>query len=214
MIASVRGPVLEVRLEHAVIEVGGVGLAVQVTPSTAGQLRVGEEARLATTFVVREESMTLYGFLDTDERGVFETIQTVSGIGPRTALAMLAVLSPDELRAAVAREDLKALMAVPGIGRKGAQRIVLERLDDLGPLVCGTGLADKLGTPPGAADQRTQVVEALEGLGWPVRAAEEAVEAVVAARVTAQGDDASVVSAADVSDVLRAALRELGGRRA
>ena len=74
MIASVRGPVLEVRLEHAVIEVGGVGLAVQVTPSTAGQLRVGEEARLATTLVVREESMTLYGFLDTVERGVFETI--------------------------------------------------------------------------------------------------------------------------------------------
>lgn len=213
MIASVRGPVLEVRLEHAVIEVGGVGLAVQVTPSTAGQLRVGEEARLATTFVVREESMTLYGFLDTDERGVFETIQTVSGIGPRTALAMLAVLSPDELRAAVAREDLKALMTVPGIGRKGAQRIVLELADKLGP---PQGGAPTLPTapPPGAADQRTQVVEALEGLGWPVRAAEEAVEAVVAARVTAQGDDAAVVSAADVSAVLRAALRELGGRRA
>ncbi len=213
MIASVRGPVLEVRLEHVVVEVGGVGLAVQVTPGTAGQLRVGEEARLATTFVVREESLTLYGFLDADERGVFETIQTVSGIGPRTALAMLAVLSPDELRTAVAREDLKALMTVPGIGRKGAQRIVLELADRLG---APHGGAASLPTarPAGIVDQRAQVVEALEGLGWTGRAAEEAVEAVVAARVAARGDDARVVAAADVSDVLRAALRELGGRRA
>lgn len=213
MIASVRGPVLEVRLEHVVVEVGGVGLAVLVTPATAGQLRVGEEARLATTFVVREESLTLYGFLDTDERGVFETIQTVSGIGPRTALAMLAVLSPDALRTAVAQEDLKALMAVPGIGRKGAQRIVLELADKLGPPRAG---APTLAAAPSPAvvDQRAQVVEALEGLGWAGRAAEEAVETVVAARAAAHGDDVALVEAADVSDVLRAALRELGGRRA
>ena len=213
MIASVRGPVLEVRLEHVVVEVGGVGLAVQVTPSTAGHLRVGEEARLATTFVVREESLTLYGFLDVDERGVFETIQTVSGIGPRTALAMLAVLSPDELRTAVAREDLKALMTVPGIGRKGAQRIVLELADRLGAPHGGVASLPTA-RPAGVVDQRAQVVEALEGLGWTGRAADEAVEAVVAARVAERGEDAAVVAAADVSDVLRAALRELGGRRA
>lgn len=212
MIASVRGPVLEVRLENAVIEVGGVGLAVQVTPSTAGNLRVGEEARLATTFVVREESLTLYGFLDRDERDVFETIQTVSGIGPRTALAMLAVLSPEELRSAVAREDLKSLMTVPGIGRKGAQRIVLELADRLGP-PRGTAAAVS-NQPPAVADHRAQVVEALEGLGWTGRAAEEAVEKVVAQRAAAQEDAGSVVGAADVSEVLRAALRELGGRRA
>lgn len=211
MITSVRGPVLEVRLEHAVIEVGGVGLAVQVTPGTAVNLRVGEEARLATTFVVREESLTLYGFVDRDERDVFETIQTVSGIGPRTALAMLAVLSPEELRSAVAREDLKSLMTVPGIGRKGAQRIVLELADRLGPPRGVVAAAS--GRQPAVVDHRGQVIEALEGLGWTGRAAEEAVETVVAARAGAPGDGDPGVAASDVSEVLRAALRELGGRR-
>ena len=133
MISSVRGPVTAVAPDAAVVEVGGVGLFVQCTPSTLARLRVGETTRLATSLVVREDSLTLYGFSDEDERAVFELLQTASGVGPRLAQAMLAVHSPDALRRALATEDLAALTLVPGIGRKGAQRIVLELKDRLGP---------------------------------------------------------------------------------
>ncbi len=151
--------------------------------------------------MVREDSLTLFGFADADEREVFETVQTVTGIGPRLALAMLAVHTPDGLRAAVAGQDLTALMRVPGIGRKGAQRIVLELTDRLGPAV-GDPVA---GGPSGAhGPWREQVVDALTGLGWPARAAADAVEAVAA---DGAGDAAA---RADVAGVLRAALRHLG----
>ena len=132
MIASVRGEVLSVGLDSAVLEVGGVGLLVHTTPGTVAGLRRGAQARLATTLVVREDSLTLYGFADEDERDVFEPVQTVSGVGPRLALAMLAVHAPDALRAAVSTGDLAALTKVPGIGKKGAERIVLELRDKLG----------------------------------------------------------------------------------
>jgi Holliday junction DNA helicase RuvA len=196
MIASVRGAVLAVRLDSAVIEVGGVGILVHATPATLAGLIPGTEALLATRLIVREDALTLYGFADDDERDVFDTVRTVSGVGPRLALAMLAVHTPDSLRAAVAAQDLSALVKVPGIGRKGAQRIVLE-------------LADRLGSPEGPAPGRetaaagvppawrAQVVEALAGLGWSAKQAGEAVEAV--------GGDGG-----DVSAVLRSALRHLG----
>jgi Holliday junction DNA helicase RuvA len=197
VIASVRGRVAAVRLDGAVVEVGGVGLAVQATPATLASLRTGQEAELATSLVVREDSLTLFGFADADERDVFETLQTVSGVGPRLALAMLAVHSPEGLRRAVATDDLTALCRVPGIGRKGAQRIVLD-------------LADRLGGPseparPGAAAPATasgapDVVEALVGLGWNAKQAEAAVQTVSAA------DDAP----RDQTSLLRAALRHLG----
>ncbi|MCV2394531.1 Holliday junction branch migration protein RuvA [Actinotalea sp. M2MS4P-6] len=199
MIASVNGRVAAVRLDAAVVEVGGVGLLVQATPTTLAGLRVGQPANLATSLVVREDSLTLFGFAEPDERDVFEQVQTVSGIGPRLALAMLAVHSPDALRTAVATEDLGALQRVPGIGRKGAQRLVLE-------------LADRLGAPsgsaatpaPATADRRGEVVEALVGLGWAQKVAQGAVDKVVP-------DSESVT---DVAAVLRAALRSLGGGRA
>lgn len=198
MIATVDGRVAALRLDAAVLEVGGVGLLVQATPATLARLRLGEPARLATSMVVREDSLTLFGFADDDERDVFEQVQTVSGIGPRLALAMLAVHSPDALRAAVATEDLAALQRVPGIGRKGAQRLVLE-------------LADRLGAPVSAAaaprpaevDRRGEVVEALVGLGWAQKVAQQAVDAVA--------PDGEAVD--DVAEVLRAALRGLGGSR-
>ena len=207
MIASVRGRVLQVRLDGAVVEVGGVGMLVHATPTTLAGLRTGEEAALATTLVVREDSLTLFGFADGDERDVFEAVQTVSGVGPRLALAMLAVHTPDALRRAVAGEDLAALQRVPGIGRKGAQRLVLELGDRLGP-AHGTGgaTADRPTAQPPAADQRGQVVEALVGLGWTAKAAEDAVLAVVPA--------GTPVPAGEVADVLRSALRALGGGRA
>ncbi len=200
MIASVRGRVLDLRLDAVVVEVGGVGLLAYATPATLAGLRIGQEASLATSLVVREDALTLYGFADADEREVFEAVQTVSGVGPRLALAMLAVHSPDALRRAVAGEDLAALQRVPGIGRKGAQRIVLELGDRLGPATT----AEDQSAP--AADHRGTVVEALVGLGWNTRAAEDAVRAVVP-------DDGGAVGPQDVSAVLRAALRTLGGSR-
>jgi Holliday junction DNA helicase RuvA len=203
MIASIRGRVLGVRLDAAVVEVGGVGMLAYATPATLAGLRVGQEGSLATSLVVREDSLTLYGFAEPDERDVFETLQTVSGVGPRLALAMLAVHTPDGLRRAVANEDLAALQRVPGIGRKGAQRIVLELADRLG---APSGASAGGAVPTVAADHRGEVVEALVGLGWNLKVAQEAVESVVPA-------DAGEVAADEVAAVLRGALRVLGGGR-
>ncbi len=201
MIASVRGRVLAVRLDAVVVEVGGVGLLLQATPATLAELRPGHEAELATSLVVREDALTLFGFADADERDVFEVVQTVSGIGPRLALAMLAVHTPDGLRAAVAGGDLTALMKVPGIGRKGAQRIVLELTDRLGAPSAATPAAP---AAPAADAGHDQVVEALVGLGWSAKQASDAVEAVTA------DDHGTPAPAADVAGTLRAALRHLG----
>lgn len=200
MISSLRGRVLAVRLDAVVVDVGGVGLRVHATPATLAGLRVGQEAELSTSLLVREDSLTLFGFADADERDVFETVQTVSGIGPRLALAMLAVHPPDALRRAVAAEDLAALQRVPGIGRKGAQRLVLELADRLGPAG-----AVGVGAPAltGPVDRRAEVVEALVGLGWNLKAAQDAVGAVVPPAEPVE----------DVAAVLRGALRSLGGHR-
>lgn len=206
MIASVRGRVQAVRLDCAVVEVGGVGLLVQATPATLAGLRVGADTELATTLVVREDSLTLFGFAEADERDVFEIVQTVSGVGPRLALAMLAVHTPDGLRTAVSTQDFTALMKVPGIGRKGAQRIVLELTDRLGAPCAAASAGDAAASVSAPAGSRLadQVVEALVGLGWPAKQAAEAVDAVIA-------DGAAAAAASgDVAGVLRAALRQLG----
>jgi holliday junction DNA helicase RuvA len=216
VIASVRGRVAAVGPDSAVVEVGGVGLAVTCTPTTLAGLRLGEEAVLATSLVVREDSLTLYGFADDDERTVFELAQTVTGVGPRLAQAMLAVHDPDALRRAVAQDDLVALTKVPGIGRKGAQRVVLELKDRLGPpRGPATRLPDEApARTPGAQAWEDQVHAALLGLGWSTRDADEAV-AAVAAEVAAdaaahddEGDDA-VALPPDVPALLKAALRTL-----
>jgi holliday junction DNA helicase RuvA len=207
MIAFVSGPVAALAPDSAVVEVGGVGMAVQCTPATLAALRLGEQARLATSLVVREDSLTLYGFADDDERQVFELLQTASGVGPRLAQAMLAVHSPDALRLAVARDDEKALTAVPGIGKKGAQRLLLELKDRLGAPI-GTGA-----TPTAAAaappEWRDQLHAALVGLGYQPREADDAVAAVgpQAEAAVAQG------AAPDVSALLRAALKTLNRAR-
>lgn len=208
MIASVAGEVLALRLDSAVLEVGGVGLAVAATPATLADLVVGGDARLHTTLIVREDSLTLYGFTTADARDAFETLQTISGVGPRLALAVLAVHEPEALRRAVAAGDLTALMKVPGIGRKGAQRMALELGDRLGAPVGGsvapavtpaaTGSGSAGADAPGGA-----VVEALVGLGWSARQAEDAVAAALAEDGSLGGDAAAV---------LRAALRRLGRR--
>jgi len=204
VIAHVRGTVAGVAPDGAVLEVGGVGMRVQCTPGTLATLKLGEHAQVATSLVVREDSLTLYGFGSDDERNVFELLQTASGIGPRLALAMLAVHSPDALRRAVATEDLDALIMVPGVGKKGAQRIVLELKDRLGPPgEAGDGLP---GARPSrqAPQWRDQVQSGLVNLGWPVRDADLAIAALEDEGVI-DGADAAV----DVATVLRAALRKL-----
>jgi Holliday junction DNA helicase RuvA len=205
VIASLAGTVAQVGLDRAVVDVGGVGYLVHATPATLSGLRLGERAQLHTTLVVREDSMTVYGFTSADEREVFETAQSVSGVGPRIALAMLAVLTPDALRRAIATEDLAALRRVPGIGAKSAQRIVLE----LGGKLGVPGIDGGAASPPvlAATDRRDQVVEALVGLGWTAKVAEDAVAKVLAEAGT------DVVAEAEVASTLRAALRGLGGRR-
>ncbi len=205
MIAHVRGTVAGIAPDGAVIEVGGIGMRVLCTPGTLAGLTPGEPARVATSLVVREDSLTLYGFGSDDERNVFELLQTASGVGPRLALAMLAVHSPDALRRAVATEDLGALTMVPGIGKKGAQRIVLELRDRLGPP--GEGGGELPGARPAARapSWRDQVASGLVNLGWSARDAEQAIAALEADGV-AGGDTA------DVAAVLRAALRKLSTR--
>ena len=196
MIAFVRGEVAAVTLTSAVLEVGGVGLELMCTPGTLATLRVGRQATLPTSMVVREDSLTVFGFLDEDEKQAFELVQTASGVGPKLAQAMLAVLTPDDLRVAVAAEDVKTLTRVPGIGQKGAQRIILELKDRLGVAVGHRG-------PAAAAvpteTWRDQVHQGLVGLGWPAKDAERAVETVA--------PDAGATP--DVAALLRAALRSL-----
>jgi holliday junction DNA helicase RuvA len=175
MIASVRGRVASVAPDGAVVEVGGVGLAVQCTPGTLAGLRIGTEARLATSLVVREDSLTLYGFADDDEKQLFELLQTASGVGPRLAQAVLAVLTPDAVRKALANADLVTLTRVPGIGRKGAERLILELRDRIGPVPV---TADLPASPRGPASWTEQVRQALVGLGWTAGQADQAVASV------------------------------------
>jgi Holliday junction DNA helicase RuvA len=194
VIAFVRGQVAAVTLSSAVLEVGGVGLEVMCTPGTLATLRTGQTATLPTSMVVREDSLTLFGFVDEDEKQVFELVQTASGVGPKVAQAITAVLAPDDLRRAIASDDVKTLTRVPGIGQKGAQRIILELKDRIGPPV---GVRQSSTTQGGV--WREQVHQGLVGLGWPVREAERAVDAVA--------DQAG--DSPDVPALLRAALQTL-----
>lgn len=192
MIASVRGEVLDIALGHVVIEAAGVGYKVMATPATLATLRRGTEARLITAMIVREDSQTLYGFADGEARDLFTTLLGVSGVGPKIALATLAVYDPVALRQALADGDVAALTRVPGIGKRGAERIVLELRDKIG--------ASPSGVSPAAGHAvRGPVIEALVGLGFPAKQAEEACD-----RVLADDPEASTSSA------LRAALSMLG----
>ncbi len=134
MISSIRGEVLDVALDHVVIEACGIGYRVNATPSTLSTLRRGVEARLVTAMIVREDSMTLFGFPDSDARDLFWTLLSVSGVGPKIALATLAVHDAPALRQALADSDVTALTRVPGIGKRSAERMVLELRDKVGPV--------------------------------------------------------------------------------
>ncbi|MFJ1555911.1 Holliday junction branch migration protein RuvA [Streptomyces mirabilis] len=202
MIAFVSGPVAALAPDSAVVEVGGIGIAVQCSPNTLSGLRMGQQTKLATSLVVREDSLTLYGFADDDERGTFELLQTASGVGPRLAQAMLATHSPDALRRAIATGDEKTLTAVPGIGKRGAQKLLLELKDRLGePLGTSTGIG-----APVSAGWRDQLHAALIGLGYATREADEAVSAVAPQAEAAEG-------APQVGQLLKAALQSLNRAR-
>ena len=194
MIASVRGAVLEIALDHAVIDCAGVGYRVLATPVTLSRLRRGDEATLLTSMIVREDSMTLYGFTEPDARALFALLQTVTGVGPRLAMATLAVLEPDALRRALADSDTKALTSVPGIGKRVAERLCVELRDKVDRPTADTAT----GSVP-AVGIRDQVAEALVGLGFTAAPAEKAVTAVLA-----ENPDA------DASTVLRRSLAMLG----
>jgi Holliday junction DNA helicase RuvA len=173
---------------------------VQCAPGTLAELRVGATARLATSLIVREDSLTLYGFASDDERQLFELLQTASGVGPRLAQAVLAVHTPDAVRKAIANGDTATLIRVPGIGRKGAERLVLELRDRIGPVAVGADGA--AGVTAGAWPE--QVRQALVGLGWTAAQADQAVAAVAE---TVDG------AAPPVPVLLKQAIRLLGRTR-
>ncbi len=197
MIAFVRGQVTSINSTSTVIDVGGVGLDLQCSPGTLATLRVGTVATVSSRLVVREDSLTLYGFTDDDERDVFDVLQTVSGVGPRLGLAILAVMTPDQIRHAVATEDLVALTKVPGIGRKGAQRMVLELKDRLGPTLGQFTPAHQPAVSSGS--WQPSVHAALVGLGWSPKDAEAAIASVAS----------DTTDELDVGSALRLALQRL-----
>ena len=195
MISSLRGTVTHVGLHSAIIDVNGFGMLVQATPQTLAGLRVGTEAGIATAMIVREDSMTLFGFEDADQREVFETLLAVSGVGPRLALAVLAVHQPDAIRVAASSGDDKAFSKVPGIGPKGARRIVLELAGKLVPLEAAPGIPTQT--------WQGQVLTAMMGLGWSEKDAGAAIDAAVA-------ESPDIAATGDVGQILKLTLRRLG----
>jgi Holliday junction DNA helicase RuvA len=201
MISFINGTVRSLTLDRAVVEVGGVGLAISITPATSASLNIGAPAQFFTTFVVREESLTLYGFLDEDVKTLFELVQTVSGIGPKVALSLVAALSPSQLGVAISQEDIAAIEKVPGIGRKGAQRLILELKGKLSDF----GTSNKV-----AHHQpvwREQLASALISLGFTAKESDGAITTVVN-QIAEEGGDAN---ATDLSELLKRALQK-GGR--
>jgi Holliday junction DNA helicase RuvA len=210
VIASVNGRVAAVSPDGAVVEVGGIGLAVQCTPGTIARLQVGEQARLSTSLIVREDSLTLYGFADDDERSLFELLQTANGVGPRLAQAVLAIHPPREVRRAVSMADVKALMQVPGIGKKGAERLILELRDRLGVTTSDTTLDGpapaNLPSVTPVAPWKDQLTSALVGFGWSVKEADGA----IAQLVPVADEQIAANGAVEIAILLRQALQLLG----
>lgn len=199
MIASIRGEVLDVALDHVVVEAAGVGYRLLATPATLAGVRKGAQTLLYTALIVREDAMTLYGFADPEARELFGVLQTVSGVGPRLALAVLAVLPPEALRRALADADVTQLTRVPGVGKRSAERMVVELRDKVDRVPTHTGPALGLGSRTAV---RSAVIEALTGLGFPARSTESTVDAVLADNPEA-----------DNSVALRSALAVLGKNR-
>lgn len=203
MISSLSGTVETVGLNHAVINVAGFGMQFSATPQTISHLHVGDSDRVLTTLVVREDSMTLYGFATPDEKEVFEVLIGVSGVGPRLAMAVLAVHDPETVRIAASSGDDKTFTKVPGIGPKGARRIVLELADKLVPTGATVAGGPEAAGPQADTPWLDPVLEALTGLGWTEKDADKAVKDTLR-------HEPELEESADVASVLRATLRHLG----
>ena len=193
MIAHLSGSILDVRLNQLVIDVGGIGYQVAVAPELAADSRVGQSISLHTSLVVREDSWTLFGFSNADAKNLFEQLQSVTGIGPKVASALLAVYQPEELRSAIAAQDNAALERVPGIGKKVASRIILELKDKFGG---GYRSKSSLSGP-----WRTQVIGALTGLGYSAKEAESALDDVLS-------DFGRTPTETDLPEMLKLALAQ------
>ncbi len=202
MIQQLRGTVIEAGATTFTIDVGGVGFKALTTPATAAGLRLGESATVHTSLVVREDSMTLFGFDDPAERDAFELVQTASGVGPKLAVAIVSVLSPSDIRQAITSEDLGRLCSVPGIGRKGAQKLVIELKDKVLRLADGGATAPI--APTTTQRWRDQVTEGLQGLGWSTRDAAAACDNV--AHLVEEDADIAIGA------LMRAALNSLAKR--
>lgn len=200
MISSLYGPIRNLRQDQAVVDIGGVGLSVTITPATSARLSVGNDAQLFTSLVVREDSLTLFGFLDEASRTLFELVQTVTGIGPRVAMSILGVLSPDDLASAVAQENISAIERVPGIGRKGAQRLILELKGKLDEISTSRAI------PAHQPVWREQLSSALMGLGFSAREADGSISQLVTQLRNDDEDPAHI----DLGELLKRALQ--GGR--
>ena len=202
MIAQVRGTVVSVGGTWVVLELGGLGVRALCTPATVAAVRTGAEATLHTSLVVREDSLTLYGFTDADERDLFELVQSASGVGPKLAQAIVSVLPPGEFRAAIATENITALTRVPGVGPKGAKKMVIELKDKVNALGAVPDLSAGATTPAASGEVwREQVASGLESLGWSAKDAAAAVERVAPLRE----DDPAL----GIGELMRAALRSL-----
>ena len=200
MISILRGIAVSVGLDHIDVVVGGIGFRVHVTPAFAQGAARDDEITVYTSMIVREDSMTLYGFESADERDVFTRLMSVSGIGPKIALAALAVLRPDDLRRAVRDQDLATLQRIPGVGKKSAQRMALEIGDKLGTPAALSGAEATPVPAPSEDTVASEVSAALVGLGWSEAQATKAIEKLAGSGLGA-------------SDMLRAALVSLGGGR-
>ena len=199
MIAHLDGQVSALGLTWVVIDVNGVGMRVLITPATGATLAPNGRALLHTSLAVREDSMTLYGFADADDRDAFELVQTASGVGPKLGLAIMSVFTAGRLRDAIQREDLNALCAVPGIGRKGAQKMVIELMDKV--LALGDGASDTQVIATKSEAWREQVSAGLQGLGWSARDADVACDRV--AHLVDENPDIPM------AQLMRAALQSL-----
>ncbi len=197
MISSLRGPVLEIRLDSLVVVIGGVGMTVMCSPDTISQARIDQEITLFTSLIVREDSLTLFGFTNSENREMFEVVQGVSGFGPKLAFTILSSLPADELRNAIGNEDLARLKQTPGVGAKGAQRLVLELKDRIGIPTSGAKRSSSK-----EAQWQVQVEQGLLGLGWSPRDAQRAITAVIEEGVT----DSQLTP-----ELLRRALQILAG---
>lgn len=202
MIATLTGEIKSISLDRAIIEVGGVGLSVNLTQNAAAHLNLGTTVTFHTSLVVREESLTLYGFLTAESKQLFEQVQTVSGIGPKVALAILGSLTPQDLAAAIAAENIAAIEQVPGIGRKGAQRLILELKGKLSDLSEGTRITNH------QPAWREQLTNALISLGFTPKDSDRAITTIVN---ELQGDGVEPADL-DLSELLKRALQS-GGRK-